>query len=261
MSRRVGFSTLGCPGVGLEGVVRLIEGSDARTVELRLADDEPVWPGMDLGEAAELGRRIASAGAEVLCLSGYVQLCGPDEGELGASLDLAAAVGARGVRVFMRDEEPGGDALTAGELRAIRTLRALGPRDETVFVETHDSHSSAERMTRFFIALDAQAPGHPARVLWDTAHTWGSGEEPGESLALLEPWLAHLQVKDIASRADPVPVALGTGSYPVEALAAALGDRPVDLVLEWERRWHPELPTLEDALDRLGDWARPLLRT
>jgi sugar phosphate isomerase/epimerase len=129
-----------------------------------------------------------------------------------------------------------------------------------VLIETHDSHSAASRVARFMTAADDEVPGHGAKVLWDTAHTWSHGEKPADSFRLLAPWLAHLQIKDAATRDDPTPVALGAGTYPIRELAAVLdrADWGGPVVLEWERKWHPELPPLDAALNAIRAWAHPL---
>jgi sugar phosphate isomerase/epimerase len=261
MTRRLGFSTLGCSGATVDQIIRLAQNGGAPGVELRSAADEAVNVGLSTGAAAEIGRAFRDEGVTLLCVASYVGLCSSDDvdDDLDRHLDLARRLGAGGVRVFMKDDD-GGDDLTPGEERAIARLSHVAGSDVPVLIETHDSHSSARRLARFMHAADAAVPEHPARVLWDTAHSWSHGETPAESLADLMPWLAHLQIKDERSPADPVPVPLGEGSYPVTELAAALDASAWTgwLALEWERKWHPTLPPLDAALVAAHDWAAPL---
>jgi len=279
VSGALGFSTLGCSGAPLEEVLATARRHGAPGVELRAAADEPVHTGTGAEELAVVRRRFDDAGVAVLTVCSYVHLCAPDPDEepsgapdaqvedVLAHARLATALGARGVRVFMRDadlrDHVEGDEPTAGEERALRRLaevaERLGP-GVRVLVETHDSHSSAQRMARFLTLLEARTPHHPCGVVWDSAHTWVHGEAPAQSLDLLWPWLDYVQVKDVRSPQDPLPVAPGAGSYPIHQLARALHDRgwegPVSL--EWERKWHPELPTIDEALAAARPWAAPL---
>jgi sugar phosphate isomerase/epimerase len=213
---------------------------------------------------------FARAKLTVLALGSYVRLCAEDfeaqRDDLRDQVILASRIGARGVRVFMNDPRPAGapDApLTEGENRAIRMLAAVealcvasGVR---VLIETHDSHSRASRLAR--VLSTASIGGHVG-ALWDAAHTWSNGEGLEESFTMLNPWLSYLQIKDVASVREPVPVDLDTGEFPIGELLAVLEQHGWHgwISLEWERAWHPELPPLEEALDKLDTWA-PSLRS
>ncbi|MEV1006074.1 sugar phosphate isomerase/epimerase family protein [Streptomyces sp. NPDC049881] len=276
---RLGFATLGCPGAPPAEVAALARRHGCPYVELRAAEGEFLHTGLPAARVARVRAELESAGLSVLALNTYVRLCAPSAGPgddqrdaLLAHVDLAAASGARAVRAFMNDPsgmndpvERDGSAPTEGERRALDRLAHVAPHAAaagvTIAVETHDSHSRADRTARFLTLLDREAPGHGCGVVWDTAHTWTHGETPAESLALLRPWLAYAQIKDVRAPADPVPVPLGTGGYPVDALAAALraDGYAGPLSLEWERMWHPELPTLDEALTHVRTWAAPLL--
>jgi sugar phosphate isomerase/epimerase len=275
MTHMLGFSTLGQSGATLDEIIGLAMRHNAPNVELRTADDELVHVGMTHAAADSVATRLRDAGVRILCLSSYVGLC-EDSGsetsdtivdDLAAHIRLGAALGAAGVRVFMRDADAGqtgGAALTDGEQRAIRRLGSVSDlvskTGVRVLIETHDSHSAASRVARFMTAADGAIPSHDAKVLWDTAHTWSQGEEPAESFQLLRQWLAHLQIKDVATRVEPTPVALGAGSYPIDDLVTVLdgSDWRGRFVLEWERKWHPELPPLDVALDATHAWAHGL---
>ena len=107
----------------------------------------------------------------------------------------------------------------------------------------------------------ARAYAHDDGVIWDTAHSWVHGESPADTLRLLEPWLAYLQIKDVRSVADPEPVMLGEGSYPIDGLADALQRARWTgwISLEWERTWHPDLPAIDAALSKSRSWAGNLI--
>lgn len=281
MTARYGFSTLGEPGITTPGIVELARAHDAFGVEIRVASGEVLEPGTTLSAGAAVGAALAEGGVVPLGLSSYIGLCavggsgGGDGADavlagLVAHVRLAAAVGAGGVRVFMKDPEPGGGGAggaaadpTQGEQRAIARLLAVAPvcaeTGVRVLIETHDSHSTAASIARFLRLAGAEQGGHVA-VIWDTAHSWTHGESPAESLDLLLPWLSHLQIKDVHAIADPVPSEPSAGTYPISDLAAALAARHWNgwAVLEWERAWHPDLTPLDSALGATRIWAADL---
>jgi sugar phosphate isomerase/epimerase len=102
--------------------------------------------------------------------------------------------------------------------------------------------------------LDAESPGHNTKVIWDSAHTWSHGETPAQALELLEPWIDFVQIKDSDSSQDYKPVAIGAGDYPIDQLLHALRDTSYWLSLEWELKWHPTLPPLDEALPATWTW-------
>lgn len=269
--RQLAFSTLGLATGSVAEILALAAKHAIPGVELRSATEGAVHTGLTGSERQDIKDVFARAGVTVVGLATYVGLCPPESpASLTDEIVLAGDLGAGAVRVFMKDDttpagptsegaDPGG--LTDGESRAIARLAEVtdlsvqtGVR---VLVETHDQHSSAARLARFMQALDRAVPGHTVGVIWDTAHPWGRGEELDQSLAALSPWLDYLQVKDEHTRADRLPCRLGEGEFPIADLVALL-----DRVgwsgwasLEWENRWHPELPDLDIALSILRGWA------
>lgn len=260
----LGFSTLGCPGAPLDHVLKLAKDNDIAGLELRTADDEFTHVGLTAAERRELRTRIEDAGLEILAVNSYVKLCAVEEQPLEAHLELAADLGARGVRVFPGDDvpEPGnptlgdaaGDSPSAGEIRALDRVTTAST-DVRILLETHDSHSAGAKMAALCKLLDSEAPGHNAKVIWDSAHTWSHGETPAEAFELLKPWIDFVQIKDEDS-AQFKPVAIGTGAYPIAELLQVLQDSDYWLSLEWELKWHPHLPPLEEALPATWAWLR-----
>jgi len=58
-----------------------------------------------------------------------------------------------------------------------------------------------------------------------------------------------------------VPVMPGEGSYPIDDLAVAIENSGWRgwVSLEWERMWHPELPSVVVALTETRIWASRLI--
>ncbi|GAA1564158.1 sugar phosphate isomerase/epimerase [Kribbella sancticallisti] len=253
------FSTLGCPGAPLDEVLELAAGNNVSGLELRTAADEFTHVGLTAAERRALRSRIEDAGLEILAINSYVKLCAVEEQPLEAHLELAADLGARGVRVFPGDDAPvpgtapTGDSPTPGEIRALDRVTSAST-DVRILLETHDSHSAGARMAALCDLLDTEAPGHNAKVIWDSAHTWSHGETPAEALELLQPWIDFVQIKDEDSTQDYKPVAIGAGDYPIDELLQVLQGSDYWLSLEWELKWHPQLPSLAEALPATWNW-------
>jgi sugar phosphate isomerase/epimerase len=251
---RFAFSTLGCPGAPLDHVLELAKGNDNSGLELRTAPDEFTNTTLSTSERRELRTRIEDAGLEILAVSSYVKLCAVEDQPLEAHLELAADLGARGVRVFPGDVDGGTtDGPSAGEIRALDRVTSA-PRDAQILLETHDSHSAGRKMAALLTLLDNDVPAHNVKVIWDSAHTWSHGETPAEAFELLKPWIEFVQIKDSDSSQDYRPVAMGAGDYPIRDLLQVLDGTDYPLSLEWELKWHPQLPPLEEALPATQAW-------
>lgn len=249
---RLAFSTLGCPGAPLDHVLELARSNNISGLELRTADDEFTHVGLTAAERRTLRSRIEDAGLEILAVNSYVKLCAVEEQPLEEHLELAADLGARGVRVFPGDDREADGSPTPGEIRALDRVTSAS-KDVTILLETHDSHSSAAKMSALCNLLDADVPGHNTKVLWDSAHTWSHGATPAEAFSLLKPWIDFIQIKDEDSE-NYKPVAIGTGAYPIRELLEVLEGSDYWLSLEWELKWHPHLPPLEEALPATWAW-------
>ncbi|MFK4083374.1 sugar phosphate isomerase/epimerase family protein [Kribbella sp. NPDC020789] len=250
------FSTLGCPGAPLDEVLKLAQSNDVDGLELRTAPDEFTHLGLSAAERRELRGRIEDAGLEILAVSSYVNLCAVEEQPLEAHLELAADLGARGVRVFPGDDDPGTtDSPSPGEIRAMDRV-ATAPKESRILLETHDSHSAGRKMAALLALIDSNVAGHNTRVIWDSAHTWSHGETPAESFELLRPWLEFVQIKQSDSAQGYRPVAIEEGDFPIQDLLQVLEGTDYPLSLEWETKWHPHLPSLAETLPAVAAWLR-----
>lgn len=120
-------------------------------------------------------------------------------------------------------------------------------------IETHDSLLASDQIAKLF------AQGHQhIGLLWDSHHTWKkNGADPLITWSEVSPWTTHIHVKDSISKPSarhPFTYVLpGEGEFPLKALLQRLGeDRftgPVSL--EWEKLWHPYMPSLDEALSKL----------
>src|SRR5262249_18825058 len=122
-----------------------------------------------------------------------------------------------------------------------------------LLLETHDAFLRAQPCLRLNERLTK-----PLNLVWDTHHTWRvGGESPASTSEQIWDLIRHVQVKDSvdrpSARHDYTYVLPGEGQMPLAEVIALLKRKRFGgfVSLEWERLWHPYLPPLREALDRL----------
>jgi glucosamine-6-phosphate deaminase len=275
---RLSFSTLGCPSWTLARVLDVAgrEGYDG--VELRfLENDDALWARPELSGSglAETRRRLGDAGLAVSCVDTRSFFHDPDPSaraqardEARRSLELAAQLGAPGIRVFGDRVQPGADrAATRGWIaEAMQALAEDGERTGTsVWIE---SHGDFARATDTLSILEL-VPSRAAGVVWDPANAFeAAGEEPAEGPRVLGGRIRHVHLKDLsparAADGGPAwkPALAGEGQFPAADVLALLRRSGYDgyVSFEWEKRWHPSIEEPEVALPHFARWASGVLR-
>ncbi|PYQ08990.1 MAG: hypothetical protein DMF82_00240 [Acidobacteria bacterium] len=257
---RLSFSTLGCPAWSLARVVDVAgrEGYDG--VELRfLENDDALWARPELTGAGlqETLRHLRDGGLEVACVDTRSFFHDPDASvrqrafdEAARSLELAARLGAAGIRVFGDRVQPGQDLDSTRGFIA-EALQGLGetarPLGVEVWIESH---------------------GDFARV-WDPANAFeAAGEEPAEGRRVLGDLIRHVHLKDLSHTGTAAgvtgwrPALAGEGQFPAADVLALLHRSGYDgfVSFEWEKRWHPSIEEPEVALPHFARWASGVLR-
>jgi len=244
--RPLAFTTLACPAWSLERAVEAAQMYGYGGLELRLLDGEIIEADL----APEARRRVRSvleaAGLPAVALDTSIRLAAASPADVQPLLDLAAEWRCPLIRVF------GGD----GSRDAMaRLLDAVAPEAERagvgICVETHDALSSARDVAELLALVESPAVGG----LWDVLHTHRMGETPEVALGHLGGRLRHVHVKDGRPRpggdgSDWELVLLGEGTVPLAESLDALtraGYRGW-LSVEWEKKWHPEIPEPDVAL-------------
>ena len=251
------FSTLGCPELDLDGVIVLAKKFGFNQVELRALEgtvDLPAYFAAKYGSPAALATRLAGTGIRVASLDTSWKLIGAPAGACDAFLEYlewAEALGGVPLRVF--DGGTKADSASITEARDSiawwEDRRICGNWKSSILVETHDAIVSTAAVRELF----ADAPASVG-LLWDAHHTWKKGgEDPLVTWRDVKTWVRHIHVKDSigepSARHAFTYVSLGEGEFPLRPLLDTLsadGFRGV-VSLEWERMWHPYLPSLEMA--------------
>jgi sugar phosphate isomerase/epimerase len=270
---QISFSTLGCPDWTLHEVIsRAVEygydGIDLRGL-LDTLDVTRLPPfTRDMPETA---RMFSDAGLMVSGISSSIGLCDLEKrqeniDEAKRTIGVAKGLGCENIRVFGRGRpnEIGREAAADIGCDCIHAILELnGARDLHWLLETHDEWISSDHIQ---LLLD-RVPDTAFGVLWDVGHTPRTIDEtPAETVAALGSRIGYTHFKDAVFEPDH-PLAMqdgwryvtpGTGQVPIADALHLLEEYGYDgwIVLEHEKRWHPELPEPEVILPAFVRWAK-----
>jgi len=261
---RLAFSNLACPDWSLDQVIDAAQRFGYEGVELRLLDGEVIDPlRLPSGRRAHVGQRFQNARLPIVCVDSSIRLTeGAQQVDpaLRAFLQLAHDWGSPQVRVFGGPWPPGwSESQVFDKVAEILTRSApLAERlGVAIVLETHDAFSRAETIAEVLERIRSPMIG----ALWDTHHPFRMGETPEQSIRFLGDRLLHVQVKDARRRDSGWElVLLGAGEVPVAETVRLLQERGYNrwIAVEWEKKWHPEIPdaaiALPQHLEMLRKW-------
>lgn len=256
------LNTLGCPGWTLERAACAAREYGYDGVDLRLLDGEVATPEL-IWENRERIRRLFGPNASdrlpitVLATSAHFSMTdgserGQNEALVRQYIDLAAELAIPVVRVFGGKRPPGVDVPQSIENVAQslnRLVREAERAGVVVSLETHDDFSSAIVVAEVL----KRAPSLSIGATWDLHHTYHAGERNEEVWQLIGSRTVNVHVKDARrnpeSRAGWDLVLLGEGEVPIKHGLQLLRERGYAgyVSVEWEKKWHPELPEPEIA--------------
>jgi glucosamine-6-phosphate deaminase len=273
---RLAFSTLGCPSWPLGRVLDAAGRMGYDGVELRFVEsDDALWARPELTGSGfrETLARLADAGLAVPCVDTRSFFHQPDPAarrlaveEAERTAEVAARLGAPGIRVFGDRVQPGAD-LASTRAWIVECLAELRDRlrgtGVEVWLETHGDFATAAT-TR---SLLEEAGSDGLGAVWDPANAFSEfGEEPETGASALGRFLRHVHLKDERRPPDGKipwpPVLPGRGDFPADRVLGwlrAAGREPW-VSFEWEKRWHPEIEEPEVALPHFLGWAADRLR-
>jgi sugar phosphate isomerase/epimerase len=269
MSMRVSFSTLACPACTMPQIIAMAARECYDGIELRFVQGEdslwklPVFSGKEL---ASTKQALADRALTISCLDTSCRFHSPDATERGRWIaegkrmaDLAAELGAPGLRVFGDTIQPGADRAStqrwiAESIRELAEMTAV--RGVEVWIENHGDFAGSGETA----AILQQAASPKAGVVWDPANSFAATQEqPADGAARLRVAIRHVHIKDLRRDRDGWKHVLpGEGDFPLLELKAILQDLQYDrfLSFEWEKRWHPEIAEAEIALPHFARWFR-----
>ena len=269
MSMKLSFSTLACPDSTMSQILSMAVANRYDGIELRFVQGEdslwrlPVFSGASL---ASTKRALSDHSLTISCVDTSCRFHSPDreerelwlmEGERMA--DLAAELGAPGLRVFGDTIQAGADRLStrswiADSIQKLAELTA--PKGVEVWIENHGDFAASGETA----AILAQVARPHVGVVWDPANAFAAtGELPAEGAAILGTAIRHVHVKDLRREGELWKHVLpGDGEFPHLALRQALERISFDgfLSFEWEKKWHQEIPDAQLALPYFVNWFR-----
>jgi L-ribulose-5-phosphate 3-epimerase len=228
-------------------------------------------PAASLHDASELGVAARDLGAPIVVLSPYEKrIADVDEnvratalGHLEHVICMAAAMGARGVRI-LAGEEVGDDKFPAALSRLAASLRLLSdvaaPHSITLLIENHMDTMAISALRTVAICEAVARPN--VGILFDPANLATLKAEGFlEALALQASYIRHVHVKDaIVGGGVRRTVVPGEGLDPWPETIAALSRYGFegDYAIEYEKRWIHDLPSADVALPKALSWLRSI---
>ena len=275
---KLAFSTLGCPAWNWQTTIARAKEYGYDGIEWRVLDGEIIGPSLPLDKAAEIAKAVGTAGLETCALDSGVSLAvAPGEerdkrvSEGKAMIKLAQAFAAPMLRVF-----PGTYPESVSDEQALQwmadTLHALIPDAKAAGVklalEVHDSLGWDRRAKRGTSAsaltarLSATVASPQVGVLWDLGNPYLEGETPAEAWQNLKRQCVFVHAKDMRPNDAGVweYVLPGLGKMPLKDIGNWLHEAKYDgwVSVEWEKKWHPEIPDPEVAFPAyhaaMQDW-------
>ncbi len=256
---KLAFSTLGCPAWSLDQVTAAARQHGYDGVELRLLDGEVVPPDLAPSERQRVKQAFRAADVPVVVLDTSCRFTAADAGArrkqeddarkyLALANDLEAPI----IRVFGGNLDEG-----VSEQQGIEylsdSLNALAPDAErsgvTIALETHDAFSAG----RLVAEVMNRVPSRAIAPLWDTHHPYRMGETAEETWDYVGERMVHTHVKDAVRNPEERTgwqlVLLGDGEVPVKQAMQVWAQHGYDgyVCVEWEKKWHPEIPDPEVA--------------
>ena len=248
------FSTLGCTDCTLGEAIALAKKHKMNAIEIRglsgVLDNEKI-PFFSEEESKNTKNLLTEASVSPLVLGTSSTFHDPEKYEAAiaeglAALKIASRIGFSAIRVF-GDRIEGDEAecltrISKGILTLCKEAEALGVQ---VLLEVHGEINTAERIEKIVAACE-KSPVFG--LIWDVCHTRKTCE-PRAFYERFAPYIRHVHFKDITGDAHVLP---GEGELPLREIAEMMtkGRYEGYFSLEWEKKWHPELPPIEEALER-----------
>ena len=258
------FSTLGCAEKDLEGIVELARQFEIERVELRAVSDRLDLPNVfreQFGDAEQMKTWLVAKGITIASLDSSAKLigCSPEaKQELLDFARWAQPLGIPAIRVFdggtFQAKLADADRIEAAEFLAWwEDEKKAHHWTVDLIIETHDALCTAAHCLE--LSNYAKAPVH---ILWDAHHTWRKGgEDPLKSWSEMKQLVRHVHFKDSVGKPSArhpfTYTNLGEGEFALRPLMEQLSRDGYagTMSLEWEKKWHPYLEPLENALSQL----------
>jgi glucosamine-6-phosphate deaminase len=275
---RLSFSTLACPDWSLVQAIDAAGRHGYDGLELRfLEGDDALWARPELLGAGlvETRARLADAGLAISCVDTRAFFHHLDENaqrraidESRRCLELAASLGAPGIRVFGDRIQPG-EQRDATRRRIADALNVLAEHARSsgvgIWLESHGDFARAEDAA----GVLGLAPAPEVGLIWDPSNAFEADEQPAEGWRAQRDRVRHVHLKDVRPLSEPgregrvfLPVLPGAGTFGPERVLRLLFDGGYAgfVSFEWEKKWYPAIEPPEVALPAFSRFAAQALR-
>lgn len=252
------FSTLGCVEKSLEELIALAKKFSVTGLEIRgiggqmknteIADfrSENATKTKFMLEKAGISPVILGTS----CMFHTEELSAVAMQEGRADICIADSVGIPYIRVF-------GNRIVGNRADCERRVskgiaglcRFAAEKNVSVLLEVHGDYNTAEALAPILKALEEY---ENFGLIWDIAHSHRAyGENWQTFYRAIKPWIRHVHIKDLSDRTGALTLP-GEGNIPIQPIVRQLLEDGYDgyFSLEWEKKWHPELPDIELALTK-----------
>ena len=265
---KTSFSTLGCPDWTVSKCLSEAERLGFDGVELRfISGSDALW---DLPELTKNGlpetrrevdsRGLAISGVGVRAHFHFVDAAKRQQqiDEAKKDIDIAAALGCGGVRIWGDKVQPGGDRQSTMKWisEALWTLSDYGrPANVNMRLESHGDFTRSTDM----LAILRDCGCHGAAATWDPANAIvGCMERPSVGAKNLGEYIEHVHFKDekVLGGGKRDITLLGQGDIPLHEIVTSLKKLRYQgfVSLEWEKRNFPNAPGPEVAFPDFISW-------
>jgi sugar phosphate isomerase/epimerase len=271
---KLSFSTLGCPDWNLNTIIKKTKDYGFDGIEIRGIKDQ-----LDVSKLPEFTKRaketrekFGDEEIEIICFSSSIRMAEPDQSkqlkhldELKQYVELCFNFASPFIRIF--GGEIGGFSWDQAIDKAVITLdkmiEIIDGVAAKIVIETHDDWMAADHFKALLENVNSEKVG----ILWDVNHPFMFiGEDPEETWEKTGNWIYHTHWKDSKITIDTVmgfePCLMGKGDLPHERIYSVLEKGGYDgyFSLEWEKRWHPELPDPEIAFPQYVEYMKRLMK-
>jgi sugar phosphate isomerase/epimerase len=263
------FSTLGCPGMGVEQVVALAVSQGMYGVEMRgKGPEDMLSPETPVSRRREIKQLFADSGLEMVGITGFVKFCETEPRRVQENLDtleryagLCAEMGAGYLRAYLGVPEDGSEI--AARYPAVAealdaAARRLQPYPVQLLLEMHDSLGTARQAAELFGYMCTEAPN--LGIIWDTGNPVVHGEAPQETWDRMHARIGAVHLRDFVTTPEGKhkQVYPGEGELPMGEMVRVLAKGGYDgpAVIKWERVFDRELAPMEEALPVFARYIR-----
>lgn len=265
---KLSFSTLGCPTWDIDTIIARARQYGYDGVDFRGYRGE-----MEIFKLPEFttdaqttAGKFASAGIEVAGFASSVSTgCSPQEfekwiPEFEHYVRLCRIFKAPIIRIF------GGHLKQTTYQQALENIATNYRRlcqmagDVLVGIETHDDWIASNSV----VAVMEKVAMPNACVIWDVHHPYRfCGERPQYTWDRIGRWVRLTHFKDGVVKADGkhTYTLAGKGDIPMDEFMRILKAGGFDgyAMVEWEKKWHPDIAEPQDAFPSYANYLRPLM--